>query len=41
VAGEFINIKDLQCQYGQGYLFARPMEPGELGEWLKTEQFHA
>lgn len=35
------NIKDLQCQYGQGYLFARPMEPGELGEWMKAEQLHA
>jgi EAL domain-containing protein (putative c-di-GMP-specific phosphodiesterase class I) len=31
------NIKELRCQYGQGYLFARPMEPGEVGEWLKAE----
>ncbi len=35
------NIKDLQCQYGQGYLLARPMEPVEIDEWLKTEKFLA
>ncbi len=41
MAHQLRNIKDLQCQYGQGYLFARPMEPGELDGWLKAEKVHA
>jgi EAL domain-containing protein (putative c-di-GMP-specific phosphodiesterase class I) len=35
------SIKDLQCQYGQGYLFAAPMEQGELEGWLRNEHVHA
>ena len=35
------NIKELQCQYGQGYLFAHPMEQVDLDDWLKDGQFHA
>jgi EAL domain-containing protein (putative c-di-GMP-specific phosphodiesterase class I) len=35
------SIKDLQCQYGQGHLFAAPMEQGELEGWLRNEHVHA
>ena len=28
-------LQGLDCDYGQGYLFARPMPIGEFGEWLR------
>ncbi|MBT1071275.1 GGDEF and EAL domain-containing protein [Pelotalea chapellei] len=31
---EFIN--ELECQFGQGYLFSKPMEAASLDEWIMT-----
>lgn len=30
-------IKDLQCRYGQGYLFSEPMESALIDRWIRTE----
>jgi len=30
-------LRDLACQYGQGYYFARPLTPGALGELLHRQ----
>jgi diguanylate cyclase (GGDEF)-like protein len=31
-------LAELECDVGQGYLFARPMPPGELVEWVETRR---
>lgn len=30
------QIKDLNCRYGQGYFFSRPMDPSAVNAWIKT-----
>jgi diguanylate cyclase (GGDEF)-like protein/PAS domain S-box-containing protein len=35
---QFVQIKELECQFGQGYLFARPMEAGEIEGWMKAQE---
>ena len=31
---QLIKLKDLQCLYGQGYLFTKPLDPHSLSKWL-------
>jgi EAL domain-containing protein (putative c-di-GMP-specific phosphodiesterase class I) len=31
------HIKDLKCQYGQGFFFSKPMEPVEIDRWIRSE----
>jgi diguanylate cyclase (GGDEF)-like protein/PAS domain S-box-containing protein len=30
---QLARLKNLRCRYAQGYLFARPMEPGDVERW--------
>jgi diguanylate cyclase (GGDEF)-like protein len=30
-------LKELKCRYGQGYLFSRPMEVGDVEAWMATQ----
>ena len=32
------SIKDLQCGFGQGYLFSVPMKPGDIDAWVQAEK---
>jgi diguanylate cyclase (GGDEF)-like protein/PAS domain S-box-containing protein len=32
------QMKGLECQLGQGYLFSRPMKPDAIETWMKTEK---
>ena len=32
------KLRHLQCLYGQGYLFAKPLDPGSLVNWLITKR---
>ena len=32
--GQAQLMHELQCDYGQGYLFARPMNGDEIPQWL-------
>ncbi len=32
---QLANIREMQCTYGQGYLFAHPMEFGDVEDWLR------
>jgi diguanylate cyclase (GGDEF)-like protein/PAS domain S-box-containing protein len=31
------HVKDLQCRYGQGYIFSEPMESDLIDRWIRTE----
>jgi EAL domain-containing protein (putative c-di-GMP-specific phosphodiesterase class I) len=33
------TIEGLQCQYGQGFLFAQPMALHEIDAWVKNENY--
>ncbi len=30
------HIRELRCQYGQGYLFSQPMDPVKVDDWIKS-----
>jgi EAL domain-containing protein (putative c-di-GMP-specific phosphodiesterase class I) len=32
------QMKGLDCQYGQGFLFSKPMEPGAIDAWMEAEE---
>ncbi|MEI6213006.1 MAG: EAL domain-containing protein [Desulfuromonadales bacterium] len=32
------QMKGLECQFGQGFLFSKPMEPGDIDAWLRQEK---
>jgi len=34
------GIKDLQCQYGQGFLFAKPMNSDAIDTWIASDKPH-
>jgi len=36
---QLLKIKELQCQFGQGYLFSQPMEPGSIDAWITAEKY--
>jgi EAL domain-containing protein (putative c-di-GMP-specific phosphodiesterase class I) len=31
-------MKGLECQFGQGFLFSKPMEPGAIDSWMQAEE---
>ena len=31
------QMKGLECQFGQGFLFSKPMEPGSIDAWVRGE----
>ncbi|HEY6011659.1 MAG TPA: EAL domain-containing protein, partial [Nitrospirota bacterium] len=33
---QLLNIQELNCQYGQGFLFSKPMAAGDIDAWVKT-----
>ena len=33
---QLLQIKELDCHYGQGFLFSKPMESVAIEEWLST-----
>lgn len=33
------QMKGLECRFGQGYLFSKPMKPGDIDEWIQAEKF--
>lgn len=32
------QVKELNCRFGQGFLFAKPLEPEELDEWVRADR---
>jgi EAL domain-containing protein (putative c-di-GMP-specific phosphodiesterase class I) len=32
------QIKEMNCQFGQGFLIARPMPPAAIDAWIETER---
>ena len=30
------QLREMGCELGQGYYFARPLPPGELTQWIRT-----
>ncbi len=32
------QMKDLACQFGQGFLFSKPMKPGAIDAWIEAEE---
>jgi EAL domain-containing protein (putative c-di-GMP-specific phosphodiesterase class I) len=32
------QMKMLECQFGQGYLFSKPMEPDAIDAWIQSEE---
>lgn len=35
---QLLQMKDLECHFGQGFLFSKPMKPGAIDAWIKMEQ---
>lgn len=36
-SGQLARLKQMECEYGQGYLFARPMPVGDAERWWKEK----
>ena len=34
---QLTHIKDLRCEFGQGYLFSKPGESSAIDEWIRSE----
>ncbi len=37
LSNQLSNIKEMKCEYGQGFLFSKPMDPASIDNWIKTE----
>jgi diguanylate cyclase (GGDEF)-like protein/PAS domain S-box-containing protein len=35
---QLVNMQNLQCQFGQGFLISVPMEPGAIDAWVQAEK---
>jgi diguanylate cyclase (GGDEF)-like protein/PAS domain S-box-containing protein len=35
---QLVNMQNMQCQFGQGFLISVPMEPGAIDAWVKAEK---
>ncbi len=35
---QLLQVKKLQCRFGQGYLFSKPMAPGSIDGWLQANK---
>jgi diguanylate cyclase (GGDEF)-like protein/PAS domain S-box-containing protein len=35
------QMQDLNCQFGQGFLFSKPMEPNAIDAWVESEELKA
>jgi EAL domain-containing protein (putative c-di-GMP-specific phosphodiesterase class I) len=31
------QMKELECRFGQGFIFSEPMQPGDIDAWIKSE----
>jgi EAL domain-containing protein (putative c-di-GMP-specific phosphodiesterase class I) len=38
---QLANVQNLNCDYGQGYLFARPMAFQAIDGWMQEHKYHA
>lgn len=38
LAHQLSTVKELQCHYGQGFLFAQPMDSSGIEEWMKRKK---
>ncbi len=38
---QLANVQNLNCGYGQGYLFARPMAFQSIDAWMQEHKFHS
>jgi diguanylate cyclase (GGDEF)-like protein len=36
---QLLKIQELNCQYGQGFLFSEPMDQGAIDAWVRAENF--
>ena len=36
---QFVQLKGLDCQFGQGFLFSEPMESGAIEAWVQAEVY--
>jgi diguanylate cyclase (GGDEF)-like protein len=35
---QLVNMQNMQCQFGQGFLISVPMEPGAIDAWVQAEK---
>jgi len=35
---QLVNMQNMQCQFGQGFLISVPMEPGAIDAWVEAEK---
>jgi diguanylate cyclase (GGDEF)-like protein/PAS domain S-box-containing protein len=38
---QLVNMQNMQCQFGQGFLISVPMEPGAIDAWVQAEKIKA
>jgi len=36
---QLMQLRKLKCQYGQGYLFSRPVDADSVGEWISRTPY--
>ncbi len=36
---QLLNIQNMKCRFGQGFLFSVPMDPDAIDAWVKAEKF--
>jgi EAL domain-containing protein (putative c-di-GMP-specific phosphodiesterase class I) len=35
---QLTQIRGMKCQYGQGFLFSKPMAPSAVDSWIRSEK---